>query len=191
MSEPSVEALITAADEGNHQARDQLFATLYEHLHSLARRQLAPRAGNLTIGPSTLVHETYLKLAKGIEREFPDRARFMAYAAQAMRGLVIDYARRRQAQKRGGNFEITQLPTEPQEPEQVVDADQLQRIHHALEELARIDRPLAELVDLKYFAGFSFGEIAALRQVSERTVMRHWEKARMYLFRAVRAEDTL
>src|SRR5262249_19247276 len=114
---------------------------------------------------------------------FPDRARFMAYAAKVMRRLIIDYARRRQAQKRGGGFFITSLLSEP--GVELADAQELVAVDAALEELGAVGGELAELVDLKFFGGFSFEEIAAMRGVSERTVQRHWEKARLYLYQAL------
>ena len=107
----------------------------------------------------------------------------MAYASRAMRGIIIDYARRDRAQKRGGGFEITSLPTEL--PELRVDGEELARLAEGLEELASVDARLVEVVDLKYFCGFSFGEIAAMRNVSERTVQRDWEKARILLHRSL------
>jgi RNA polymerase sigma factor (TIGR02999 family) len=100
-----------------------------------------------------------------------------------MRGLIIDDVRRRQSQKRGGLFEITSLGTELSES--LADAQELARIGDALDELATVEPDLAEIVDLKFFCGFSFGEIAAMRRVSERTVQRNWEKARIYLHRAM------
>jgi RNA polymerase sigma factor (TIGR02999 family) len=114
---------------------------------------------------------------------FPDRARFMAYAARAMRGLIIDYARRRYAQKRGGLFELTSLQTTI--ADRLTDAKELQEISDALEDLAAVEPALAEIVDLKFFCGFSFAEIGAMRGMSERTVQRHWEKARLYLYRVL------
>jgi RNA polymerase sigma factor (TIGR02999 family) len=103
----------------------------------------------------------------------------MAYAARVMRGLVIDYARRRQAHKRGGQFEIAPLGDEVEDP--AADHEDLTRISEALDQLATVDPLLAQVVDLKFFCGFSFAEIAAMRGLSERTVQRHWEKARIYL----------
>jgi RNA polymerase sigma factor (TIGR02999 family) len=100
-----------------------------------------------------------------------------------MRGLIIDNARNRRAQKRGGQFEITALDTDV--AEQVPDAKMLTCLSDALDDLASVDAALAEIVDLKFFCGFSFGEIAAMRGVSERTVQRDWEKARIYLYRIV------
>lgn len=145
----------------------------------MAKGHLARNAGGLTLGTTTLLHEAYLDMAARESAVFPDHGRFMAYAARAMRGLVIDYARGRRAQKRGGQFEITSMDS------QVVDGStddkELARISEALDELATIEPVLAQVVDLKFFCGFSFAEIAAMRSLSERTVQRHWEKARIYL----------
>jgi RNA polymerase sigma factor (TIGR02999 family) len=126
------------------------------------------------------------------EREgtsFPDRARFMGYAARVMRGLIIDHARERHAQKRGGLFEITSLNTDAMN--NAVNHRELVQISEALDELAKVEPALAEVVDLKFFCGFSFVEIAAMRDVSERTVQRNWEKARIYLHRKLRTDLSL
>ena len=128
---------------------------------------------------TTLLHEAYLNIADGSTALFPDRARFMGYASRVMRGLIIDHARNRQAGKRGGQFEITSLRTDI--VESVADAPELSEISDALDELAKADSVLAEVVDLKFFCGFSFAEIAAMRGTSERTIQRQWEKARIYL----------
>ena len=110
----------------------------------------------------------------------------MTYAARVMRGLIIDHARNRRAQKRGGQFEITSLVTDI--VEQVADHQELTRISQALDELAKMDGSLSQIVDLKFFCGFSFGEIADMHGLSERTVQRKWEKARIYLHRSLRAD---
>jgi RNA polymerase sigma factor (TIGR02999 family) len=109
----------------------------------------------------------------------------MGYAARVMRGLIIDHARSRRAQKRGGQFTIGALESEVAAGGAAVDAEELTRVSEALDELGKIDRDLAEVVDLKFFCGFSFTEIATMRGVSERTVQRNWEKARIYLHRMV------
>jgi RNA polymerase sigma factor (TIGR02999 family) len=114
---------------------------------------------------------------------FPDRNRFMGYAARVMRGLIIDHARNRQAQKRGGQFEITSLETGI---ENGLDESKLDEISQALDELSKAEPALAEVVDLKFFCGFSFAEIGAMRDLSERTIQRQWEKARIYLHRTLR-----
>src|SRR5262249_8408226 len=110
---------------------------------------------------------------------------FMAYAARVMRGLIIDYARRRYAQKRGGQFEITSLDSKI---ENAVDHRELTQISDALDELAKTDAALAQLVDLKFFCGFTFAEIAGIKGISERKAQRQWEKARIFLHQAIQAD---
>ena len=173
----------SSGDAEDPAAAEQLFATLYGELHRLARRELSRRSDNITLGATTLLHEAYLDMSARVGMVFPDRARFMAYAARAMRGLIIDYARRRYAQKRGGLFELTSLQTTV--ADRLTDANELQQISDGLDALAAVDPALAEVVDLKFFCGFSFAEIAAMRGVTERTVQRHWEKARLYLYRTI------
>jgi RNA polymerase sigma factor (TIGR02999 family) len=151
---------------------------LYGELRQLAERQLRQNAG-APVSPTTLLHEAYLGM-RGREAVFPDRQRFIGYAARVMRGLIIDFARERRALKRGGDFHITQLPT--QLPESGQDETDLPRLSEALDELAVVDAKLAELVDLRYFCGYTFDEIAAQRGTSIRTVKREWEKARALLF---------
>lgn len=180
-----LDSLISSAEGGDNEARRTLFSALYEELHRTAQRELRRNGGFLTLGATTLLHEVYLNMSGRSALNFPDRSRFMAYAARAMRGLVIDYARSRCAQKRGGEFEITSLPTEL--PEITAQAQELERINDAVEELAALDPSLAELVELKFFSGLSFVDIAAMRGVCERTVQRDWEKARIFLYRALHA----
>jgi len=175
-----------AAERGDFAAADALFSALYAELHRLAKRELARQGAPLSLGATTLLHEAYLDMADRSGPSFPDRARFMGYAARVMRGLIIDHARERRAQKRGGLFEITSLDTDAMES--VVDHRELAQIGDALDELGKVEASLAEIVDLKFFCGFSFGEIAAMRDVSERTVQRNWEKARIYLHRKIRAD---
>jgi len=140
----------------------------------------------VSLSPTTLLHEAYLDMAARDGPSFPDRERFMGYAARVMRGLIIDHARERHAQKRGGLFEITSLDTEPME--NPADHRELVRISETLDELGKVEPDLAQIVDLKFFCGFSFAEIAAMRGVSERTVQRQWEKARIYLHRKIRTD---
>jgi RNA polymerase sigma factor (TIGR02999 family) len=187
-SNPAVAFLIRTADAGDGAAADRLFVVLYDELHRLAERQLRRSGPELTLSATTLLHEAYLNIAGRDGVDFPDRARFLAYAARAMRGLVIDYARRRQAKKRGGEFHITSSGIE----ETPADADErpasLERLSEALDTLAEVDSRLAQLVDLHFFGGFSLGEIAAMRDVSERTIQRDWRKARLLLHRALQGD---
>ena len=177
--EPTISALIASAEGGDPAAAGALFAALYDELHRLARRQLARNAPDVTLGTTTLLHEAYLDMAAREGTLFPDRARFMAYAARVMRTLIIDHVRSRKAHKRGGQFELTSLEGDVADP--AAEGQELARIGEAVDGLARIDPMLAQVVDLKFFCGFSFAEIGALRGLSERTVQRHWEKARLYL----------
>jgi RNA polymerase sigma factor (TIGR02999 family) len=186
---PTITSLIAAAETGDRSAADTLFAALYSELHRMAKRQLARNGAGVSLGPTTLLHEAYLDISGRDGAVFPDRARFMAYAARVMRGLIIDYARNRQALKRGGAFEITSLGNEVADP--AADEKELAEIGSVLDELAAIDPLLAQVVDLKFFCGFSFAEIGAMRGVSERTVQRHWEKARIYLHRRMRTAGSL
>jgi RNA polymerase sigma factor (TIGR02999 family) len=180
----TISSLISSTECGDRSAADALFAALYSELHRLAERQLSRNEARGTLGATTLLHEAYLEISQREGTVFPDRARFMAYAAKVMRGLIIDYARSRRAQKRGGGFEITSMGTDVGQA--AADGRELEQIGAALDELATVDPSLAQVVDLKFFCGFSFAEIAAMRGVSERTVQRHWEKARIYLHRAIR-----
>ncbi|MFZ0198647.1 MAG: ECF-type sigma factor [Candidatus Sulfotelmatobacter sp.] len=170
-----ISSLIIAAERGDRSAADVLFAALYSELHRLAKCELAGHGSQVSLSATTLLHEAYLDMAARDGPSFPDRARFMGYAARVMRGLIIDHARERHAQKRGGLFEITSLDTEAME--NAVDHRELVRISETLDELGKVDPALVEIIDLKFFCGFSFAEIAAMRDVSERTVQRNWEKA--------------
>ena len=187
--ENEVEALIGRADRADREAADKLFAMLYHELHRLAEHHLRRGGAGLTLGPTTLLHEAYLRIAGRGDVAFPDRSRFLAYASRAMRGLLIDYVRRRRAQKRGRGLEITLTGGEQPAAEAAQTADELERLGDALDELASFEPGLAELVDLHFFCGFSFAEIAALRQVSERTVQRDWRKARLLLHHALLPDD--
>jgi RNA polymerase sigma factor (TIGR02999 family) len=162
---------------------DALFNELYSELHRLARRELRRQGAVGGLGVTTLLHEAYLSISGKEGIAFVDHARFMGYAARVMRGLIVDDARRRRSQKRGGLFEITSLRTF--HAESVADPNALVRISDALDELAEVEPQLAEVIDLKFFCGLSFAEIAAVRGVSERTIQRNWEKGRLYLHHAI------
>ena len=189
MSSPhSLAALVARAETGDPAAKDVLFATLYGELHRLAQSHLHRSAGPLTLSATTLLHEAYLNIASRDELAFPDRARFLGYASRAMRGLVIDYLRTRNARKRGGELTFTSLDEARAQPAE--DHAELLALSAALDRLATLDPPLAELVDLKFFSGFSFADIAGFRGVSERTVQRDWAKARLLLHSYLHAGES-
>ena len=168
---------------------DQLFADSYDELHRRARKELR-RGSVASLGASTLLHETFLNIQRRESVEFTDHRQFISYAASAMRGLIVDHFRRRNSQKRGGLLNITSLPTElPHAAQEDRQSLEIEKLNEALESLAKIDARLAECVDLKFFCGFSFNEIAQLRDVSERTVKRDWDKARLLLNRFINDQE--
>jgi RNA polymerase sigma factor (TIGR02999 family) len=186
-----LEALIRRADHADRDAADKLFAVLYDELHRLAEHNLRRPGASVTLGATTLLHEAYLNIAGRENVAFPDRSRFLAYASRAMRGLIIDYARARRARKRGRQFEITLTGDEPAAAPGVQSVEELERLGDALDELAELEPALAELVDLHFFCGFSFVEVAELRGVSDRTVQRDWRKARLLLQHALSPADAI
>lgn len=172
-------AALPSAEAGDAAAKEALFAALYHELHRLAQAHLRRSHAPLTLSTTTLLHEAYLDIAGRNSLAFPDRHRFLAYASRAMRSLVIDYVRQRCTLRRGGELTFTTMPDEDLAPPD--HGADMKRLDTALEDLAALDPALAELVDLKFFCGFSFSEIAAMRNVSERTVQRDWAKARTLL----------
>jgi RNA polymerase sigma factor (TIGR02999 family) len=183
---PTIALLTGAADRGDRVAAKALFEALYSELHRMAKAVLARRGGSVSLSATTLLHEAYLAMASREGPSFPDRSRFMGYASKVMRSFIIDHARERHAEKRGGLFEITSLETTT--VENPVEYREVAEIGEALDELGKVEPDLAEIVDLKFFCGLSFAEIAALRKVSERTTQRNWERARLYLHRKIRTE---
>lgn len=179
----ALSALVAQSQCGDAKAIDALFSALYAELRRLARREVRRLGAHAPLGATTLLHEAYLDISKREALAFPDRAHFMAYAARAMRGLVIDHVRERQAQKRGGGLDITSLDTEI--AEQCAEPEMLSQISEALDELAQVEPALAQVVDLKFFCGFSMVEIGTLMGTSERTAQRQWEKARGLLYLAL------
>ena len=181
----SLVALMEAAERGNKSAVDALFTALYRELRRIAKNELARHGAPVSLSATTLLHQAYVEIAGRGGTSFPDRNRFMGYAARVMRGLIIDHARSRSARKRGGQFEITAVGAEV---EDAPDCRGLVRISDALDELAQAEPSLAEVVDLKFFCGFSFAEIAAMKGLCERTIQRDWERARIYLHRSIRPD---
>ncbi|MFG6441473.1 ECF-type sigma factor [Roseateles sp. LKC17W] len=156
------------------------FAHLYPELQRLARAKLR-REGTLTLmDTSMLVHECYLRLIKQENLSRAERHSFMAYAAQVMRGILVDHARARQSQRRGGRAEHVPIDTALSE-RLAAPEDQILQVHAALAVLAEAEPRLAEVVEMHYFAGMTEIEIAAALGVSDRTVRRYWEKAKLLL----------
>lgn len=181
--DPPIGELIRAVDAGDAVKTGELFAALYRELHAIAERELHHGGPDLTLGTTTLLHETYLNLAAREGARFPDRERFLAYACRVMRGLMIDYIRRRRALKRGGEFHLTALSGGLADEVALPAPEPLERLSEALDNLEQVDPRLAKVVDLHFFCGFSLADIARLRGVTERTVQSDWRKARLLLQR--------
>ncbi len=173
-----VTELIVQARGGDAAASDRLFAQVYRDLHLLAARQLG--RGRPDIGATSLVHEAYFRLARPDALAMNDRSHFFAVAARAMRQLVIDRARARQADKRGSGKVIALDDAKPNALAVSDDADVF-ALAQAMEQLAQVDPALARLVDLRFFAGLELAEIAEITQRSERSLKRDWRRARAFL----------
>ncbi len=159
---------------------EELFSLLYGELRQLAHSRLM-KSGRLTLLDTTsLVHETFLRVAGAGRLAMSDRAQFLGYAARAMRSIVVDFVRQRQAQRRGGDQQHVPLDTNAA-GELPAPEDEIIRVNEALEELAKVDARLAHVVEMRYFAGLSDEDIGAAIGVNARTVRRDWQKARMLL----------
>jgi RNA polymerase sigma factor (TIGR02999 family) len=173
--------LLHAVERGDRSATDRLFEAVYEELRRIARRQLGAGGWAETLSTTALVHEAYLKLSLSARWTAENRRHFFALAARAMRHLVVDHARRRGRQKRGGGQALLDVdehqPASPQRPEELVALDE------ALARLERAEPELAQLVEWRFFAGLSIEEIAELAGVSDRTIKRRWRLARALLYR--------
>jgi RNA polymerase sigma factor (TIGR02999 family) len=176
--------LLAAIRRGEPGAADALFSLLYPDLRQMAHARLR-RSGRLTLLDTTgLVHEAYMRLFKAGTLEAGDRAQFMGYAARVMRSVVVDFVRRRAADRRGGDVVHVEI-----EESAVAGADprerEVVRIDEALEELAAIDERLVRVVEMRYFAGMTEEQVAEALGLSRRSVTRDWEKARLFLAAAL------
>jgi RNA polymerase sigma factor (TIGR02999 family) len=180
----SITQLLEAWRQGDGQAADALFAILYDDLRSLARRQLAALRAGQTLAPTALVHEAYMKFAERSAPALADRSHFFAVAARAMRHVVVDYVRRRRADKRDPKAPMLTLDREDPAADGASPID-LIAMHEALTQLETLDRRQARIVELRFFAGLELEDIAKELDVSDRTVKRDWRKARSYLYHAL------
>ena len=181
----TVTELLAAARNGDPKAADAAFGLLYNELRVIARSRLRRHRGLTLLDTTSLVHECYLKLAGSESLTVHDRRQFFGYAAKVMRSVIVDFARARQAERRGGHAEHVTLDTQVLESVAAPENDVL-RVHESLDVLAEADARLAQVVELRYFGGLSESEVAATLDVSERTVRRDWEKARLLLRAALR-----
>jgi RNA polymerase sigma factor (TIGR02999 family) len=174
-----VSLLLAAASAGDRGAADQAFALVYADLQRLARRQV--RQADAGVGATSLVHEVYLRLVRPDAMHLDNREHFFALAARAMRQLVVDHARQRAAAKRGGGIAPQDLDEIAERVGALGDAERLLGLDQALTRLADLDRSLATLVEMRFFAGLELEEIAEITGRSERSLKRDWRKARAIL----------
>jgi RNA polymerase sigma factor (TIGR02999 family) len=168
----------------NTAAVNALFEITYEDLKQLAHDRLRRSAPLTALDTTSLVHESYLRFHKAARLDLADRTHFIVYAAKVMRSVVIDMARRRSAERRGGDEVLLTLNTEVRD--MVASEADLLHLDDALEALARVDAQLVQIVEMRYFAGLSVDQIAEHTGLSPRTVFRQWEKARLVLLDALR-----
>lgn len=164
-------------------AADAQYSLVYDQLKRLARRQLRTGRGDITINTTELVHEAFLKLRSDHAESWDSRAHFYGAAARAMREVLVDFARRRAALKRGGGWRAVSL-TQAEAALQV-EADELLALDRALDQLNAVDERMRQIVELRFFAGVPEQEIARMLGVSPRTVEREWVKARLFLLQAI------
>jgi RNA polymerase sigma factor (TIGR02999 family) len=172
--------LLRQVQAGDAHARDALFAAAYPGLQQLARARLRDGGRSTLLDTRGLVHETYLRYAQSGGLRAEDRRAFFAYASQVMRSVIVSSARERTAQKRGAGVRpVTLVEWNSEQP--LDDGEAILRVHDALESLEQVDARLAQVVQMRYFGGYSEQEIAETLEVTERTVQRLWLKARLML----------
>jgi RNA polymerase sigma factor (TIGR02999 family) len=179
MTEERLTALLARARDGDRAARDALFALAYRELRRLAHARLHGGGRNTVLDTTALVHECYLRLVRAGELTMEDRRAFFAYASQVMRSVIVDSARARLAERRGGDAQKLTLSTDGGPG--IADEEGIVQVHEALQALEQADARAARMVEMRYFGGYSDKEIAEALDVTERTVQRDWEKARMLL----------
>jgi len=176
----NITELIRQVNVGDSGARERLFATAYDELKTLARSRLRDGGRNVCLDTTALVHESYLKFVNSGQLRQDDRRAFFAYASRVMRSVIVDSVRERQAERRGGDVTELTLNTAmssslPANEQQMLD------VHEALDALEHAEPRLARVVEMRYFGGYTEIEIADALDLTERTVRRDWDKARMML----------
>jgi len=182
----NVDELVAAWRSGDADAVNELFALAYDDLRWVARRQLARLGPGQTLAPTVLVHELFARFAARSSQDVADRRHFLALAAHVMRDLIVDYGRRRQAQKRNGGIQLpfdSDIDHRPRAA--AVGQVDVLAIDEALAQLETLDARQARVVEMRFFAGLELAEIASALEVSERTVKRDWQKARAFLYQAL------
>jgi RNA polymerase sigma factor (TIGR02999 family) len=179
MPDEPLTVTLRAAHAGDRDAANRAYAALYPELLKIARARLRAHQPNTLLDTQALVHESFMRFVEADKIGIGERKHFFTYAAKTMRNIVIDFARRRQAERRGGAAERVTLDThllgEGRQDTSVIDVD------NALRELEALDPALAQVVEMRYFGGYTDTEIAAAMEIADRTVRRHWDKARAFM----------
>ena len=180
LSKPEFTLILQAASEGDEAAKKQLWMLMYDELRQIAHGQLLSERSDHTLSTTALVHEAYLRLVDQDKIQVKDRVHFQSMAARAMRQILVDYARRHKAQKRGGGRADVAFDEAVYKADER--ADELLALDEALGQLERLSKRLSKVVECRYFGGLTMGETAAILGLSVRTVERDWVKARGWLF---------
>jgi len=179
-----VTRILDQIEQGNSQAAEQLLPLVYQELRKLAAHKMSGEAGGHTLQATALVHEAWIRLLGGATQRFQNREHFFAAAAEAMRRILVDHARRKKSLKRGSG--ITPEPLDEGAVIVAAPPDELLAVHEALDRLAAEDGPAAELVKLRYFVGMSMEEAASAMAMAPRSAERLWTYARSWLKREIR-----
>jgi RNA polymerase sigma factor (TIGR02999 family) len=182
-----VTRILESIEQGDPKAADELLPLVYGELRKLAASRMANEAPNQTLQPTALVHEAWLRLVGSTEPKFENRAHFFAAAAEAMRRILIDKARRKKAICHGGDQQRVDI--ENVEIASLADDDELLAVNEALDKLAAQNKVEAELVKLRYFVGMTLEEAAEVLGISARTADNYWAHARAWLFREIKAQS--
>jgi RNA polymerase sigma factor (TIGR02999 family) len=166
---------------------DGLYEAAYAELRRLAHARLRGSGRDVLLDTTALVHESYLKLSRAEHLAFPDRTSFLVYAGRAMRSIIIDLVRQKQADRHGGGaLHVTLTGDVIDQAGIPAEEAHILRVHEALQEMAKVDARMTQVVEMRYFAGMTEVEIGAALGVSERTVRKDWEQARLFLTEALR-----
>lgn len=183
---PALTRLLHSAQAGDTAAADAAYRLLYPELLKIARSRLRVHQAPTLLDTEALVHESFLRFVAGAPVALESRRHFYAYAAKAMRHIVVDFVRRAQAQRRGGDQEKLSLDSLLQDTPAPAAHEDIAALDEALQALQRLDPALAELVELRFYGGYTDAEIAAVLSTHERAVRRQWDKARAFLLLALR-----
>jgi RNA polymerase sigma factor (TIGR02999 family) len=164
---------------------DALFGSTYRELRAMARARLRSGGRNTLLDTTALVHEAFLKISANPNARFPDRPRFLVYAGRAMRSIIVDFARQRLTDRRGGDV-VHVTYTFQLADGRTAGEQEILRVHEALDALAKVDERMAKVVEMRYFGGLNETEIAEALGVTDRTVRRDWEQARLLLAEALK-----